>query len=591
MAKGRETCFWFIDVNCKQIMKSILLLFSVILIVVSCNSPREQEVDADKIYVNGKIYTVNAAQPWAEAVAIRGGKFLKVGSTEEINGLAGNETEIIDLEGRFVMPGIVDMHAHPLSAADYRGELGLSLKNRTNVDSILAEVKLFTESHPEKTGIIGGDWNLGVFPGDSPDKRLLDAVVPDRPVYLLSQSGHMAWVNSRALEVAGINEEFVDKGAVKVDRYPGTNEPSGTVRELAMPLVLSAIGFGKADEVAAEYRDVFAEYSKYGVTAIQPAEGAPNWLRAAAILEENKELNFRLFPAMDWITSQSRAESDDEVIQNIQNWKEYETELIHPHYVKMFSDGGPDSRTCLLLEPYEGTDQTGALYIDKENFEEGIKRYYSQGIGLHVHCICDGTAEVIIEIFEQAANEFPESNATLHLAHGWMTNTSQLERLAKIPNATIDFSPMLAIPAPSLQESFVSPIGEERYQKFFNVRHALDLGIPVGFGSDFPSSLIPEPNQFWYMEGWVTRQFPEHPEYGSLNPSQAISIEQAIYGFTLGGAEALGFDYSSQFGSIKEGKSADMIVLDQNLIEISSDQIHNTHVLSTVFQGKEVHSR
>ena len=155
----------------------------------------------------------------------------------------------------------------------------------------------------------------------------------------------------------------------------------------------------------------------------------------------------------------------------------------------------------------------------------------------------------------------------------------------------MNFSPMLAVPHPQMDLFLKTPLGEERHQKVFPVRSAIESGMRVGFGSDFPSSLVPEPNAYWYMEGWVTRQVPEHPEYGTLNADQAISVEQAIRGFTLGGAEALGSGYAHDLGSIEVGKSADMVVLDRNPLEITVSDIHNTEVLTTVFMGREVYRK
>jgi predicted amidohydrolase YtcJ len=546
---------------------------------------------ADAVYTSGRIYTVNEAQPWAEAVAITDGKFVAVGSNAEVEAFVGSNTNVVDLEGRFVMPGIVDMHAHPWAAAEFN-QVGLDLKNRTDPEAMVAEVKAYADANPELTSILGGDWNLGVFEMDSPDKKLLDAVVPDRPVYLISQSGHSAWVNSKALELAGFDENFQDSGAIILDRYAGTNIPSGTLRELAQKIVLAEMGFASPERVAPGLKEALVPYSRHGITAIQPAEGSPKWIQAAQILEKQGELNVRLFPAMDWITQMHRDQTDEQVEENIRNWEQYQSELVHPHYVKIFSDGGPDSRTCLLLEPYAGTeDFYGQMYIDIEQYEEGIPRLYSQGIGVHIHCIGDGSAEEIIRIFEEATKQYPESKANLHLSHCWMTIPESFKKLAAIPNATMDFSPMLAIPAPSLKTSFADPLGEERYQKFFNVKAAIETGMPVGFGSDFPSSLVPEPNMFWYMEGYVTRQFPDYPEYGTLNPSQAITVEQAIEGFTLGGAKSLGYGWDEKIGSIEIGKYADFVVTDHNPMNVPTDELSDILVEKTVFNGREVFDR
>jgi hypothetical protein len=210
---------------------------------------------------------------------------------------------------------------------------------------------------------------------------------------------------------------------------------------------------------------------------------------------------------------------------------------------------------------------------------------------VHVHVLGDGTAARIIDIFEEADAMFPNSEGVLHLSHNQSTDHEDLDRLAALNKATISFSPMLAVGHPQMDLFLKIPLGEARHQQVFPVRAAIEKGLTVGFGSDFPSSLIPDPNSFWYMEGWVTRQMPGTDEYGTVNADQAISVDQAIRGFTLGGAQALGTGYSEQFGSIEVGKSADMVVLDRNLLEIPETEIHETEVEQTVFRGRVVFDR
>ena len=150
---------------------------------------------------------------------------------------------------------------------------------------------------------------------------------------------------------------------------------------------------------------------------------------------------------------------------------------------------------------------------------------------------------------------------------------------------------MLAIPHPQMNLFLKTPLGEERYQQQYPVKITLEKGITVGFGSDFPSSLVPDPESFFYMQGWITRAVPEAPELGTMNLANAISIKQAIKGFTLGGAEALGNNYANLFGSIEVGKSADMIILNQNIIEVALEKIYKTLVTKTIFQGRVVYEK
>lgn len=579
---------------------AVLLLHSVI---VGCSpagdeaatvrtAQPEPQLLADTVYTNGKIYTVDAALPWAQAVAIKDGKFLLVGSSEDALVVVGESTEVVDLNGAFAMPGIVDMHAHPFTGVDM-GTGSINLNSPGNPEANLEDIKAFIAKHPDRDVFLGGNWSVGgTYENDSPDKKILDEIAPGTPIFLLSQSGHSAWVNSKALELAGIDENFQNGGAYIFDRYPGTNEPSGTVRESAMVLIMNALHYLAPDDFAPFLEIEIQRYSRYGITAIQPAEGSISWLQGAAILEREGRLNVRLFPALDWLTSQLRVLDDAKTTAFIDDWESYQTDLIRPHYVKIFADGGADSHTTLMKEPFaDAPDNYGALYRPIEEYRDAILYYFEKGQTVHVHVLGDESPTQIISIFEEAEATYPDSAAILHLAHNQGTTNEDLDRIAALERVTINFSPMLAVGHPQMDLFLKKPLGEERHQKVFPVRSALERGIRTGFGSDFPSSLIPDPNAFWYMEGWVTRSMPGTEEYGTVNVDQAISVEQAMRGFTLGGAEALGADYSEQFGSVETGKSADMVVLDRNPLEIPSSDIHKIEVLTTLFKGREVYSR
>ena len=564
--------------------------FALVLAWISIACAQQSDA-ADTVYTNGSIYTVNEAQPWVEAVAIKDGRFLVVGSNTEVEAVIGSTTEVVDLGGAFVMPGIVDMHAHPFTGVDM-GIGSINLSSPGDLEVVLVDIKRFVAENPDRDVFLGGNWSIGgaLFENDSGDKKVLDEIVPDVPVFLLSQSGHSAWVNSKALEMAGIDESVDNKGSYIFDRYEGTNEPSGTARDNGMVLIMNVLHYLAPEDFAPFFEKELERYSKYGVTAIQPAEGSITWLQGAALLEKEDRLDVRLFPALDWLTSQLRVLDDEESVAFIEDWESYQTELIRPHYVKIFGDGGADSHTVLMKEPFaDSPGNVGSMFLPFEEYRTAILAYHSKGITVHVHVLGDGTAARIIDIFEEAEATYPESDAVLHLSHNQSTDHEDLDRLAALNKATASFSPMLAVGHPQMDIFLKKPLGEERHQQVFPVRAAIEKGITVGFGSDFPSSLVPEPNSFFYMEGWVTRQMPGTDEYGTVNADQAISVEQAVRGFTLGGAEALGADYSELFGSIEAGKSADMVVLDQNLLEIPVTDIHKTEVQKTVFKGRVVY--
>ena len=188
------------------------------------SAPAEPSVVADTVSRNGKIYTVNTEQPWAEAVAIKDGAFIAVGTHADVQAVSGDSTMVVDLDGRMAMPGLVDLHNHAMGAS--MGKANLYFQNPNDREAILAEIKAYAEANPDLPFIRGEAWNLGVFPGNSPRKELLDEIVPDRPVYFYSQTGHDAWVNSVTLDLIGIDAESEQTNKLIWDVDPETNEPT-----------------------------------------------------------------------------------------------------------------------------------------------------------------------------------------------------------------------------------------------------------------------------------------------------------------------------------------------------------------------------
>jgi predicted amidohydrolase YtcJ len=561
-----------------------------LLLALGCSAEQAADESADVVYTNGHIYTVNEAQPWAEAVAIKDGKFLVVGANADVEAVLGGDTEVVDLDGRFAMPGLIDSHVHPLGAAE--GWANLRISDPTDAEAILEEVRAYSEANPDLPVIRGEAWNLGVFPNNSPRKGPLDRIVPDRPVYLISQTGHSAWANSKALELAGITKDTPQTDKFIFDTNPATGEPSGTVREFAMGAVERALTRAGPERYAGALGAVLAEFNSFGFTSLIPAEGARTWLEGAKHLEAQGGMTARLFPAWDWRTSHYLASSPEEADELVATWESFATERIYPRYVKIFYDGGPDSYTALLFEDYEGRPGfRGSSNLTKGEATEIIASFNRAGIGVLTHVLGDAGGRELVDIYTDVRAENGPNDAPLHFSHAWMTRPEDMRRLARVDGVCIDFSPVLAYPAEEIRGSMAPPIGEDRYQTFFNARAAFEADLPVGFGSDWPSALIPDPNGFHQMQSWITRRDPTDPEAGALNEGQGVTLEQAIRGLTLGGAQCLGFRWNEKLGSIEAGKLADMIVTDRNPFEVPIEELHRTQVLRTLVGGEVVYDR
>ncbi|NOD37103.1 MULTISPECIES: amidohydrolase [unclassified Ruegeria] len=578
-----------------RLCKSILATFAALAIMAADQtshaapeaSPTSAQ-SADTVFTNGKIYTVNASQPWAEAVAISGDKFVVVGSNDDAMAVAGESVKVIDLDGAFVMPGTVDLHSHPFITPWY-GDMNLSLSQPDNVVAILAEVKAYADANPDKEWILAGQWHLGLFENDAPRKELLDEIIPDRPVALLDQTGHTFWVNSKALELAGIDKDTPSDSAVVIVKDPDSGEPTGTLRELGMQLIELVIPQASAEEYAEPIYDIFDMFLSYGITSQQTAEGHRAPLEALKLLEREGYLHQRVFVSWDWRTTLNLAYTLEDIESQIQNRANYQTELVYPDYVKIFSDGSPGARTSLLIEPYEdGSGFLGDTLLSYEQYRDDFIKFDKMGVGLHIHSIGEGSIRRVIDALEAMKEANGETGTKHKVAHNWMITKDDITRLAALQNVEMDFSPHIPYPHPGVEGSYPQQIGDDRYNSMFKVRSAIDAGIVVGHGSDWLTAQ-PTPNPFPAIEGFVTRINPDMPEMGALNPDEAITLEQAIAVTTINGAKILGAD--DKIGSIEPGKFADMIVLDQNLFEIPVTDVGDTLVTHTVLGGEIVYAR
>lgn len=571
--------------------KKIIVLFISLATLFACTKSTKEA--ADTIYSNGKIYTVNETQPWAEGVAIKDGKFIKVGSNAEVEALIGENTKLVDLKGKFVMPGIFDLHAHPFITPWY-GDMNLQLVGADSKEKILDMVKKYADENPDKDWIIGGQWLLGVFPNDSPRKEWLDEVVPNRPVALLDQTGHGMWLNSKALELAGITKDTETSQLIVIHKDPTSGEPTGTINEQSIQMVEQVIPQAEVADYGETIYGIFDLFLSYGITSQQTAEGHKVPMEALKKLEERNRLKERVFVSWDWKTTLNLAYSLDDIENQIKNREQYASDFIYPDYVKIFADGGPFSGTSLLLQPYEkdftGEEEFyGGANMTLEEFTEAFKMFDSWGVGVHIHAMGDGTIRLVIDALEAMKKANGDSGTHHKVAHNTMLSIEDIPRIAALKDVNIDFSPPIWYPHAGATPVAYKSIGKDRTSEIYPIKSALASGLSVGQGADWLTA-NPTPDPFIAIESMMTRSNPfDENMPGQINPAEAITLEQALYITTMGGAEVLGVD--DRLGSIADGKFADMIVLDQNLFDIEVTEIYGTKVLSTVVNGKEVYSK
>lgn len=568
-------------------MKTKLTLFVLtIATLFACNNaPKET---ADTIYTNGKIYTVNETQPWGEAVAIKDGKFIKVGTTKDVEALAGEYTTIIDLEGQFVLPGINDMHHHgneTSTDAINSNILTLTDDEKTTPEGIVAGIKKFAESHSEIQSIFVNDYANGMFPGDNGPKELLDAADNQRPIIVMSQGGHAMWGNTKALEKAGISDDTVDPEFGVIARKEGSKEPLGTVHESAMQLFWALIDNPTKAQIKEGFKHHTARINAMGITGVRIAGVMQDQLDVALEMDENNELNAYHNLAFHWRTSYiARKDPDLNVIRKqILESKNTKSKNVSSGSLKYYADGAPSSKTAFLLEDYEGdSGNRGKLQMDSELFKEEFAFWTKNGITTMTHTVGDAGTRAVLDAIEEAQKEQGKNGIRHHMTHTVMVAPSDLPRF-KALGMVVDLSPAIAAPM-AFHDAYKHNYGKQRHEQFFPGRGLIDAGADFMLSSDYP---VGPDNPWVNIEVWTTRMHPNGAIEGTLGVQSAITLEEAIRAYTIGGAYGLYME--NELGSIEIGKRASFVVLNQNLFEILPTDISETKVLKTIFNGKEVY--
>jgi len=554
----------------------------VMALVAGCAETGPTGDIADVVYTNGIIYTVNEDQPWVEAVAIKDGKFLVVGSSSDMEAVTGQATQVIDLGGDFAMPGIVDAHIHPYEPY-VQGEAGnLLFSDQLDAEGIAAAIREFATANPDREWLRGMKYGFGAFEGAKMTREWLDEVVPDRPAYMIDESGHNATANSRALEIAGITADTPDPPLGAIDRDPVTGEPTGYLSETAMGLVGWHIDRPPAEAYKRAIERSLKQMTAWGITSFIDMMALEASIDAYFELDTEDKLPFRLNVALAMNEYTNDVATAEEAREYLPQAIERATEKIDTRHFKYWGDGTPISYTSLLVEPYADRDTYGSITMTDEMIEDAIG-YLGQGIGGHMHSITDGTTRRILDLVEEARERYPGQVRRFHIGHNQLVHPDDYPRYVDL-DVVAEIGPAMWFPF-AATPVLIERLGEERaLQRYFDVRSMLDAGITVAWGSDWPAG-TPDANPFRGLESLVTRAHPSGDFEGSFGTP--IGLEEGIRIITMGSAYAM--EREDSIGSIEVGKHADFIVLDRNLFEIPPDTIYDTVVKRTVFAGETVH--
>jgi len=566
----------------------LCLLALIAVLSAGCTGQPVGDV-ADAIYTNGRIYTVDEAQPWVEAIAVKDGRLLVVGANTDVEAVAGDDTEVVDLGGRFVMPGVNDLHHHGMDtvskAAVDPDALRLTDEQKSSPESIAGAIGEFARSRPDLPLIYVEDFPDGMFEGNNGRKELLDEAEAERPVFILSTGGHAFWANSKALERAGITADTPDPEYGVIGRKPGSSEPIGGVHESAMQLLWDLKDFPTPELLKAALLHHAQRINGLGITGVRLGGINQANLDVALAADEAGELNAYHSLAFNWRTSYiNQRDGDFELVrEQILASRDVLSENVAGGALKYYADGAPASKTAYLLEDYVGDPGNRSQFqMDEELFREEIAFWTENGITAMAHVTGDAAARSFIDAIEAAQEEHGQNGVRHHMTHSVMVHPDDIPRIPSL-GMVVDVSPAVAAPM-SFHDAYKHFYGEERHESFFPSRALIDAGASFAIASDFP---VGPDNPWSNIEVWTTRMnaFGEMP--GTLGGQSAITLVEAIEAATLVGAYGLYME--DEFGSLEVGKRATFIVLSQNLFEVPAVDISETRVLQTYFNGRLVH--
>jgi len=545
--------------------------------------------EADQIFHSGRVYQVDRRRSWAEAVAIKDGRIIGVGSDRSVRKFQGKDTRLVDLGGRMMMPGLVDVHNHHTRG----GQLDMfevAFSASVSFDGILALVRARAEKIAPMEWISGGIWSselVGRLAHKSA-RAELDAASLGRPVMLRDDSLHNRWVNSKALELMGITAQTPDPADGEIVRDV-SGEAVGLLVEKASAmaeraLMLSIDNPGERD--IASTRRAVEILNSYGVTAYQDANTTLPMLRALKTLDRKGQLNawcVGSLPAFDTLTG---TEVYGEAL--IAKRNQFRSAHVRPDFVKLFMDGVPMTRTAAMLDAYKPDARGHAVvchsYLPIPEVVRWITRAEELGMAVKVHCAGDAAVRDILDAVE-IVRDFRGPGPAHHIAHASFIDPADIPRFKQL-NVVADLCPAIWFPC-AITVANSAVIDRERADRYWPSRDLLQSGALLAAGSDWPVVGLPDP---WFgLEGMVTRRNPKGGYPGALWAEQALDLATVIEIYTRNPARAMGLGEIT--GSIETGKSADLIVVDRNLFECAVDDLADTKVLETYFEGRKVYER
>jgi predicted amidohydrolase YtcJ len=562
-------------------LRVFLQFLLLLLCVPAMIRPQGRIIEpADIIVIHGRVYTEDSKQPWAQAVAIYHGKIVAVGSDPVIQRLRGMGTKVINAGGKLVLPGFVDCHVHFID-----GSLGLGrvhLEGAKDPAGIQKRLREYAAEHPGDDWILGRGWNYAMFgPETLPDKKYLDEIFPDRPVFLEGYDGHTYWANSKALALAGITRDTKDPPNGAIVRDPSTGEATGALKESAQDLVAKMIPKTSRPEQLLALRAGMKWANQHGITRVHSAGGDFEVLDLFDEMRRRGDLSVRLYIAYLLNPPQLRPQ-DLDAIEHAR--KKFHDDWIDVGAVKFMLDGVVESHTAAMLEPYnDDPSLKGKLFWEPSNYDSAVVELDKRGFQVFTHAIGDFGVRTALDAYEIVETKKHKHEPRDRIEHIETVAASDIPRFAKL-GVIASMQPLHSYPDADTLNVWARNAGPDRTSRAWAWKSIADAGGRLAFGSDWPIVTL---SPWQGIQTAVTRQTSEGQPVAGFVPEQRLTVEQAVEAYTLGAAFASRHEKSE--GSLEIGKLADLIVVSQNIFDVNPRNIGATKVVTTIVGGQLVY--
>lgn len=513
------------------------------------------------------------------ALAVAGDRISMIGEAGDVLVLRGPRTQLIDLGGSLLLPGFRDAHLHPMIGAIDLIECRLS--GPAEPASYLAQLREYAKRHQDRPFIRGSGWIYAAFPKSGPNRKQLDEVVSDRPVFLKAIDGHAGWVNTAALHLAGITRETPDPVGGAIERDPATGEPTGFLREWpAMGMVTGKLPKPGIDEYLEGARLFLARAAKLGITAIHDAVGKPPFIAAWERLDQLDELTLHV-TASQFGNPELGSGHVEELVEIRKRWKSPRRRI---GAAKISLDGVVEGRTALLLEPYADAPGTfGEAMWDADEVRRFVAALDAVGFQTHFHAVGDAAVRLALDSLEAAQLANGRRDSRHMIAHADLVDANDLPRFSRL-GVIANLQPAWYYRDSNFDSVALPCLGRERVFRQFQLRSLRDSGAALAFSSDWPfGGDMLTFNPLDGIETAITRRGIGNADVRPFVPEQAVDLVTMLDGFTRGPAFA---DFEDDAGGLEVGKRADLAVLDRDLFAIPATEIHEARVRLTMAAGR-----